>query len=148
MSDADSVKKCYEVLLEEHVRLRGLLAELKQILLERSAEISEVSRRLRDLSELIDDHFKAEEESQCFAEMVSHAPHVSDRVNDLIAEHGELRAEIAGLVDLSGEDEGTAAGWEKIGGDFAQFTEKLMRHEEMENELVQFVFTEDIGSKD
>ena len=118
MSNADSIKKCYEVLLEEHVRLRGLLAELKQILLERSAEIPEVSRRLRDLNELIDDHFKAEEESQCFAEMVSHAPHVSDRVNDLIAEHGELRAEIAGLVDLSVEGDGTAACWEKIGGDF------------------------------
>ncbi len=76
MSDADSVKKCYEVLLEEHVRLRGLLAELKQILLERTAGTAEVSRRLRELSELIDDHFKAEEGSQCFAELVSHAPHV------------------------------------------------------------------------
>ena len=94
MSNADSVNKCYELLLEEHARLRGLLAELKQILLERTAGTPEVSRRFRELSELIDDHFKAEEDSQCFAELVSHAPRVSDRVNELIAEHGELREKL------------------------------------------------------
>ncbi len=148
MSNADSDRKCYEALLEEHVKLRGLLAELKQILAERSAGISEVSRRLRELSELIDDHFRTEEDSECFAEMVSHAPRVSDKVNDLIAEHGELRVEIAGLVELAAECDGAAACWERIGAEFARFTERLMRHEEVENELVQVVFTEDIGSKD
>ena len=31
---------------------------------------------------------------------------------------------------------------------FRVFTDKLMRHEQTENELVQEVFTDDIGSKD
>ncbi len=75
-------------------------------------------------------------------------PTFSDRVNDLIAEHGELRGKSPVWSNWQAGVTVTAAWWEKMGGDFAQFTDRLMRHEEVENELVQLVFTEDIGSKD
>ncbi len=148
MSDADSTRKCYEVLLEEHVRLRAMLAELTEILRERTADVAQLLRRLRELSELIDEHFRNEEDSECFAELVSHAPHVSEKVNVVIAEHGELRAEVAGLIQRLADCDGSTGCWDQFCAAFSRFTETLMRHEETENELVQVVFTEDIGSKD
>ena len=148
MSNADSVKKCYEVLLEEHAKLRGLLAALKQVLTQRTADIGEVVRRLRELSDMIDEHFKSEEESECFEELVNHAPRVLGKVNELLGEHGELRAEIVGLVQRATDCDGSDSCWKQLSDDFAKFMVRLMRHEDIENELVQAVFTEDIGSKD
>ena len=148
MSGPDPVDQCYEEILREHSKLRTILDELKQLLFDRAAPIGDVAGRLTDLQSLVSSHFKAEEASGCFPNMVSHAPRVSSRVEDLIAEHGELNVAVNELVTHAAECAGGADDWELISVRFTEFTTKLMQHEMVENELMQEVFTEDIGSKD
>ncbi len=148
MKNADSVNECYDAMLRDHVRLRSMLEETKQVLIERSVDISDLHGKLVELNELLVEHFRIEEESGCFSGVISHAPHVSDKVGLLLAEHGEMQVELDRLVEYVAQCEGTPEAWQKIVADFEELNEKLMQHESEENELVQKVFTQDIGDKD
>lgn len=148
MSSAEIRKKMFEALLEEHTKLRGLLRGLEQTLAERSRSKTEVAAQFRELGELIDSHFHTEEASDCFPELVSHAPRVSERVSIMLAEHGELRAAIHLLVEDAARSAATPEDWDRLAAGFQAFAAKLLEHERSENELVQEVFTDDIGSKD
>ncbi len=148
MSDMDSERDPFELLLEEHTKLRGLLSDLRDKLAQRSGAFREVVDTIQQLGDQIDVHFHAEEASDCFPELVNTAPRVSDRVAILLAEHGELRAEVHQIVQGAKSRSGTAEDWEQLASQVEVFTGKLMAHERAENELVQEVFTDDIGSKD
>jgi hemerythrin-like domain-containing protein len=138
----------YDALLEEHTKLRGLLRVVTQMLTERSGSIAEPGAKLRELGDLIDSHFHEEEASDCFPDLVSHAPRVSERVSIMLAEHGELRAAIHQIVQDVTQCSGTPDDWQRLAAAFQAFSTKLLHHEQTENELVQEVFTDDIGSKD
>ena len=103
---------------------------------------------IQQLHDQVDVHFQAEEASDCFPDLVSNAPRVSERVAILLAEHGELRAEIHQIVQDAVHRQGTAEDWDQLATVVQEFTAKLLSHERVENELVQEVFTDDIGSKD
>ncbi|MHB8866546.1 MAG: hemerythrin domain-containing protein [Pirellulaceae bacterium] len=148
MAETKFRAETYQELLEEHAKLRGLLQDLERIFTERSEPLSDVLRRLVQLQDLVDLHFAAEEESDCFPDLISHAPRVCDRVKVMLAEHGELRSEIHQLVQQGKKRGEDAANWDRWADGFRAFAAKLMTHEQTENELVQEVFTEDIGSKD
>jgi iron-sulfur cluster repair protein YtfE (RIC family) len=148
MKKTEPQVETYRDLLEEHAKLRGLLHDLERILADRPGPVGEVVERLRQLRDLVDSHFEAEEASDCFPDLVNQAPRVSDRVKIMLAEHGELRAEIHKLVQGTEKCRGTAEDWDRLAAGFQAFAARLMHHEQAENELVQEVFTEDIGSKD
>jgi hypothetical protein len=80
--------------------------------------------------------------------LVNYAPHVADKVQTLIAEHNDLSDEIKELVVWVRDREGVSENWDELSARFTEFDEKLTQHETIENELLQEVFTEDIGSKD
>lgn len=146
MSKSEFRPETYQDLLDEHAKLRGMLHELERRLAERQGSFAEVVTQLTELRDLVDVHFSAEEASDCFPDLIAHAPRVADRVSLMLAEHGELRSEAHLLVKGAGT--GTDQDWTRLADAFGLFTEKLMRHEQTENELVQEVFTDDIGSKD
>ena len=148
MSDVNSQNDPYQLLLEEHAKLRGLLSDLGAMLTQRSGPIKEVVGMIQQLHDQVDVHFQAEEASDCFPDLVSNAPRVSERVDILLAEHGELRAEIHQIVQDALPRSGTADDWDQLATMVQAFTAKLLAHEQAENELVQEVFTDDIGSKD
>lgn len=148
MTDTDSSQAAYEEILAQHVRLRSLLDDIKQLLFEQSVAFSEVANRLLQLREMVVDHFQTEENSGCFGEVVNHAPHVSERVAALIGEHEDLIGELRDLEARAVDCPGVNADWEEVGARFGEFMARLMQHETLENELLQQVFTEDIGSKD
>jgi hemerythrin-like domain-containing protein len=148
MSNTDSRNEAYRELLEEHTKLRGLLSDLRVMLARRSGLMKEVVGKLQQLHDQVDVHFHAEELSDCFPELVSNAPRVSERVSVLLAEHGELRAEIHQIVQDAARRQGTEEDWDRLATVFQEFAAQLMSHEQVENELVQEVFTDDIGSKD
>jgi hypothetical protein len=148
MKNADSINECYETVLRDHAILRGLLDEIKQVLVKRAVDVTEMLGKLQRLNELITEHFKVEESSGCFSDMVSHAPHMSEKVGLLLAEHEQLQAALACQIEYVSGCQGTGEQWQKIGADFEKFHDSLMQHENAENELVQLVFTQDIGDKD
>jgi hemerythrin-like domain-containing protein len=146
MSKSEFRAETYHDLLDEHVKLRGMLHDLESLLAERRGPFTEVVARLTELRDLVDTHFTAEEASECFPDLIAHAPRVAERVSMMLAEHGELRSESHLMVKNAGA--GSEQDWTRVADSFRVFTEKLMRHEQTENELVQEVFTDDIGSKD
>ena len=148
MTDTNSTNSAYEEMLREHAKMRNLMDELKQLLFDRSVAISEIASRLVLLQAMVEVHFRTEEDSSCFPDLISHAPRVSDKVAVLIAEHGEMTVDISELVARTSSCQGTEEDWDMVNSGFAEFEEKLMQHETVENELLQEVFTEDIGSKD
>ena len=146
MSKSKFRAETYQDLLDEHIKLRGMLHYLESLLAERRGTFAEVMARLTELRDLVDTHFAAEEASECFPDLIAHAPRVAERVSLMLAEHGELRSEVHLIVKIAGA--GSEQDWTRTADGFRVFTEKLMRHEQTENELVQEVFTDDIGSKD
>jgi hypothetical protein len=132
MSNTDSRNEAYRELLEEHTKLRGLLSDLRVMLARRSGLMIEVVGKLQQLHDQVDVHFHAEELSDCFPELVSNAPRVSERVS----------------VQDAARRQGTEEDWDRLATVFQEFAAQLMSHEQVENELVQEVFTDDIGSKD
>jgi hemerythrin-like domain-containing protein len=148
MPDMDSQKDAFQLLLEEHTKLRGLLNDLREMVQQQSGSIQEVAGMIQQLHDQVDVHFQAEEASDCFPDLVNAAPRVSDRVVILLAEHGELRAEIHQLVQDARRRSGTTDDWDQLARLLQDFTGKLLTHERTEDELVQEVFTDDIGSKD
>lgn len=148
MSDTNSPNESYEEILREHEKLHGLLDALRRLFAERTGPFGEVAARLSEFQELVESHFRTEEDSGCFGDLVNHAPRVSDKVETLIAEHNELSVDLSGLVELASGAQGSAEDWEEANTRFESFTARLMQHETVENELMQEVFTEDIGSKD
>lgn len=146
MSKPEFRAETYQDLLDEHVKLRGMLHDLERKLTERQSPFAEVVTELTALRDLVDSHFTSEEASECFPDLIANAPRVADRVGVMLAEHGELRSEVHLLVKEAGT--GSEQDWTRLANCFRGFTEKLMRHEQAENELVQEVFTDDLGSKD
>jgi hemerythrin-like domain-containing protein len=146
MSKLEFRAETYQGLLDEHVKLRGMLHDLERLLADREGPFSEVVARLTALRDLVDIHFAEEESSECFPDLIAYAPRVSERVNLMLAEHGELRSELHLMV--KGVGTGTGQDWTRLADAFGVFTKKLMCHEQTENELVQEVFTDDLGSKD
>jgi hemerythrin-like domain-containing protein len=146
MSKSELRAETYQDLLDEHVKLRGMLRDLESRLAERRGPFTDMVAQLTTLRDLIDSHFASEEASECFPDLIAYAPRVADRVSLMLAEHGELRSEVYLLVKGAGA--GTEQDWVRLADCFRGFTDKLVRHEQTENELVQEVFTDDIGSKD
>jgi hemerythrin-like domain-containing protein len=146
MSKSEFHAEMYQDLLDEHVKLRGMLRDLESRFAERRGPFTELVAELTALRDLVDGHFTAEEASSCFPDLIAHAPRVADRVSLMLAEHGELRSEIHLMVKGAGA--GSDQDWARLAECFRGFTDKLMHHEQTENELVQEVFTDDIGSKD
>jgi hemerythrin-like domain-containing protein len=148
MSDENSCDDVYQSMLDEHAHLRRMLDELQQLFSGHAAAKSAVVQRVASLQSVIDEHFRTEELSGCFGEMVSQAPRFAPKVEQLIMEHSELAAQVGQLATMAGEYDGSESQWQELGQAFQAFRERLLLHESVENELLQSVFTEDLGSKD
>ena len=148
MAKADSRVDKYQDLLEEHVKLRGLLSDLERTLAERSGPIGGVVKRLAELRDLVDTHFAAEEASDCFPDLVSFAPRCVIASKSCWPNMANCGRKSSRLSRIRRRCLGQSEDWDRLAASFQTFTAKLMNHEQTENELVQEVFTDDIGSKD
>lgn len=138
----------YQEMLREHEELRALLGKVNQLTSDCTASVSEVRETVNALCHHIQAHFEAEESKGYFAEAVLQAPRVSERVAALEAQHVLLREQLTKIAEVVGAFEATGDDWKVLAEHIHQFSVDLMHHENKENELLQEVFTDDIGSKD
>jgi iron-sulfur cluster repair protein YtfE (RIC family) len=148
MSNEESAHEAYEQVLRGHHELRGLLAQLHRLLADRAAAMTDIASNVSTLQQRLQEHFRIEEEGGYFVEAVDLAPRVSDRVAALEREHSQLLRQIQELHRFAGYCSGAAGERQKLEVDFHEFSGSLMRHENVENELLQEVFNDDIGSND
>jgi hypothetical protein len=59
-----------------------------------------------------------------------------------------MREQIDEMIELVGSFQATGDDWKKLGELVDRLSVDLLQHENKENELLQEVFTDDIGSKD
>ena len=139
---------------EDNQRLRQLQSELRGIYGHRRP--FGLSRFvlidfLENYRDQLATHFALEEAFGYFDDPVDVAPHISEEVESLRSEHGDLYEAICGIVeraiDLLGESP-TLAGFRDIANWLCQFDEHFQRHESRENELIMQAFNQDIGVGD
>lgn len=137
-----------EQLLGEHTAICELVTTLYRVLAERHEPVNRVGHLLETLQERLDAHFLDEEHSTLFEDLVRRAPHLAEEVHRLKGEHGQLRVRLQALRHAVNGTPLDAETWDRAEREFRGFHDQLFHHEAHENELLQRVFGEDIGSKD
>jgi len=142
------IKEVHQALWAQLDRLRGYAAAP----IVPDEQMPSVIREVCDLQDMLAMHFALEEAFGYFDDPVSVAPHLSERANRLLSEHGELYLEIMNVADLglrisSGQNISHEQ-IRKLMRRFVEFDEHFMRHEHAENELIMEAFGEDLGTGD
>lgn len=137
-----------EQLLGEHTALCELVTTLYRVLAERHEPVTRVAHLLETLEERLEAHFQDEERSTLFEDLVRRAPHLAEETLRLKAEHGTLRNRLRFIRAVVDGQPLKPETWQAVEKDFREFHDQLFHHEAHENELLQRVFGEDIGSKD
>ena len=93
-------------------------------------------------------HFEFEEGDDYFNSLVEKAPRTAATVERLLREHREMLEEVENMIQTARADLDQKRDTEELAKQYTKFREKLHEHEHMENDLLQHVYTEDIGTKD
>ena len=136
------------VIAGEHQELRSLLRSLQRRLAGPAWEDTMVVSLLDSLREHLETHFAYEESDDGFEDLVRKAPWVSDRVDGLVGEHRGLMAAACDLASRVRSVPHTAPNWSELNEAFLQLHDDLIAHEQKEHDLLQEVYTQDIGDKD
>ncbi len=141
--------------LEEHRRLFGFVAELERHV-EREARgadarswAAELSSYLSELHGSLSTHFAFEESSQFWDELALLFPYAARRISRLVSEHDQLLSTLSSLVLLAREAGARAeSGLAPLKGRVQEFVKQLRRHEAEEDELIQSLYSDDLGIGD
>lgn len=93
-------------------------------------------------------HFEFEESDGYFSSLVEKAPHEAPTVERILREHREMLEEIETMIVTAKKDLNEKRDTKALAQQYSKFREKLELHERVENDLLQTVHTEDIGTKD
>ena len=148
MSEQELNHEFFEQVRQDHEVLRTWLGKLHHALTERSATAPDVAALFDGLIEHVDRHFEDEENGGFFDQVVAQAPRFADRTTALRDDHVELRKQVRGLAEVARSAEASDAWWKQLDEGFHEFSKSLMHHENLENELLQDTYDEDVGSKD
>jgi iron-sulfur cluster repair protein YtfE (RIC family) len=148
MNDPISDRSTYEEIQREHEELGELLGDVTRTLAKRLVSVSQVAEMIGTLVEQLEQHFDEEETGGFFDQIVSQTPRHAERCKSLREEHTWLLASIRELNEQASLGDDSDDWWQRLESKFHEFSKELMQHESKENELVQKVYTEDIGPAD
>ena len=134
---------------QEHEELRSLLAQVHHLLAEQVESKAVVAEKIQLLFKHVAAHFEEEEEEAngFFDQLVERAPQIADRVEQLRSEHGKMLVEMGRLSHLVSES-AASDWWTRLQTEIHDFSKSLMHHENSENELLQKVYDDDLGTGD
>ncbi len=128
-------------------QVSGHLCKISERLLYRR-ELFELVVRLRDQLAM---HFALEEAFGYFNDAIDTAPHLSEKAEDLKADHGRLFVEICRICDEAEAVLHAAGSMREIAAVadlFDAFASRFHDHEARENQLILEAFDDDIGCGD
>lgn len=129
----------------------NLISKVHQInqLLGQQADLSHRTMlAMHELQELAESLFCSEEESAFFMETSEYSPWIVHRLTSLLEQHQQLRGLLANLSRSSDDQDTMPVGWAAIARKFAEFNDRLVKHEQAEISLWQAAYNQDVGSKD
>jgi len=137
---------------EDDDRLKRLLEEFRQLVSRSSLAYQEklcLASMVSDVRDRVAFHFGLEEAFGYFEDPVAAAPRLSERVERLRSQHGELLEDVGRIVDLFEDSE------PELPEDFSavqemcrMFLKFFDEHEAAESALIVQAFNEDIGGED
>ncbi len=139
---------------EDDCRLRSLLNHLRQHVVSRTLGLPDEVRLavlVKDLRDRLAFHFRLEEAYGYFEDPISVAPRLSERVEDLRVEHGEMLAEVTRIAEMMDErscENSTATELDAAEQMCREFLDRFELHETQENALIVQAFNEDIGGEE
>lgn len=149
MSTATASSSILEQIHHEHERLEFLIAEIRWVLIEPSELHLRLFKGLMgELVPLLEDHFAHEEEGGYFAELIEIAPELSERVEQLRLEHGEMLATVRAINSRLQFADSTPNWFSAIRSDFTDFLQRCEAHQHEENAMAQEGYLRDTGAGD
>jgi len=138
----------FEKVLQDHRALLQLLEKIGQVLSAGSGSTEEVVQMLGQLGDRLVKHFALEEEGGYFAEALAGAPQLISRANELLHQHPRMSAEARKLIELSDKVSDAQQWWKATRTRFEAFRSELLKHEQLENSLLQEAYQRDLGAQD
>ncbi|TWT74547.1 Hemerythrin HHE cation binding domain protein [Posidoniimonas polymericola] len=148
MTDETKPDLAQPIIQSEHEELLSLLRSLKRRLDGPAWGDQMVASLLDSLREHLDTHFTYEESEDGFDHLARRAPWTSDRIDALVAEHRRLMASACDLASRARSGPRTVPVWQELQNGFERLHDDLVAHESKEHDLLQEVYTQDIGDKD
>jgi hypothetical protein len=133
-------------ILEEHREISELLSRISILLRERTGSVEEVGQLLGEFGDQLIKHFTREESDGYFTELLTHAPRLIHRANELMAQHPKMASYALKLSHPS--PVGSEEWWTETDRRFRAFAEELLAHERAENSLLQEAYTHDVEAAD
>lgn len=141
-------------LREEHLQVEALADRLRQTVavvprVETPVWLNELRGRLGHFRAHLIKHMAMEEEDGYMAEVLERRPSLAPRVTRLQYQHRQVRRMLDDLQQLLEDmkaDQLLLA--QDCGRRIDSLLDTIQRHEDAENDLVQFVFTADLGTTD
>ena len=139
---------------QDAVELRELLHEVSQRLLRRRARVADARDMVDLLTRLRDQlaiHFALEEAFGYFENAVDIAPRLSERAEELRAEHDLFFRDICSICEQAERllyHEASPRTLRQVATGYADFADAFEQHEAREVELIMEAFDDDIGVGD
>ncbi|MCA9002581.1 MAG: hypothetical protein KDB61_11705 [Planctomycetes bacterium] len=148
MASEPSPPESLPAIQNEHQELLSLVKSIKRRLASSPWQDPMVPSLLDSLREHLESHFEFEESDDGFDHLVQKAPWVEPRVEALIAEHRKMLSSACELAAEARSSDRTAPRWEQLKASFGALEDELTVHEAKEHDLLQEVYTQDVGDKD
>ncbi len=140
-----------EEMLSQHLRLRLLLRAIDEVLSVpgEQSEGHPLSSALvvlvTDLQRELPPHFEFEERDGYFQDVARLAPELSKDLDRLKGDHADLLERSSALLELCRGVLDRSRRWAEARSAFGALSSRLVRHEHKENDIMQEVFSLDIG---
>ncbi len=136
------------MIARQHIQIGALVDALNS----RFDAEKEASRNLvsliNSLAAHLEMHFELEEENEYFGYVLKQAPHLSERVHQLLGQHEMLKNEVGELVEMARQAFAEDRDATMLALRFRKFRKHLLDHERSEIELMQEAYTQDLGGGD
>jgi hypothetical protein len=152
------VKTSFDKVLEEHRELKEMIGQLRKYLQLAPPEVEEradhawasgMAERLTKLHSKVSRHFRDEEESGFLDELVRHYPRTTYAAGKFRQDHGQILSEIRTILsEAMIYDEGRSTERSQLQQRAFSLLDRLLRHEQEENDLFHRTHTDDLGSGD
>ncbi len=128
-----------ERLIRDHVELRAQLDRLCSL-----KDAPSIRTELRSLSRALAEHFAREEQGGYLAFVIERSPWLAVRVQILGSQHAEIRAALAGLIEVASDPDRSA----DLADGMRRFMERMHAHERAETEIIQECLYDDLAGSD
>jgi len=152
MNDSSEGKRLHDLLLSEHRELSKHISDLREWWLQRDEigepNFLEMSSRIRKLSELLEAHFRHEEQGGYLKVAITAAPRFAEDAEELKLQHAEFLDSIEKFAKKLAYASREQLSWQQVGSEFEEFIERLKKHEAKETKILQSAFADDLGTGD